>query len=235
MELTPRLNAIARLVPQGARFADIGTDHAYLPTWLILNGRISGAIASDLREGPLERGRAAAARYGIPRGTIDFRLCDGLAGLREGEADTIAIAGMGGETIAHILGAVPWSRNPGILYLLQPMSAQPDLRLWLQENGFEILEEQVAAEPPKLYPVLRVRPGTMRAYTPGELRVGRQWEGMQDENRAPYLEDTIRRSRRALQGMEEARDPAWTAQTANMRELIAQLTEMQKEWTAWQR
>ena len=86
MELSPRLRSVAELVPQGAGFADVGTDHAYLPVWLLLEGRIRRAIAADLRPGPLSRARATAQRYGCTRG-IEFRLCDGLSGLSAGEAD----------------------------------------------------------------------------------------------------------------------------------------------------
>ena len=81
VELTPRLRSVAELVPRGARFADVGTDHAYLPVWLLQQGRITGAVASDLRPGPLERARGTAEKYGLT-GRMDFRLCDGLSGIR---------------------------------------------------------------------------------------------------------------------------------------------------------
>ena len=96
MELTPRLRAIAEQVPQGARLADIGTDHGYLPVWLLLSGQIDRAIAADLREGPLKRAKETAARFGMGD-RVDFRLCDGLSGIRPEEVDAAAIAGMGGE------------------------------------------------------------------------------------------------------------------------------------------
>ena len=95
MELSPRLQAIARQVPQGARLADVGTDHGYLPVWLLLNGRIGYAIAADLRKGPLDRAKGTARRFGQTDG-ISFRLCNGLTGIHEGEVDTVAIAGLGG-------------------------------------------------------------------------------------------------------------------------------------------
>ena len=73
VELTPRLRSVAELVPRGARFADVGTDHAYLPVWLLQQGRITGAVASDLRPGPLERARGTAEKYGLmPSGGSDF-------------------------------------------------------------------------------------------------------------------------------------------------------------------
>ena len=109
LELTPRLRLLADWVPQDAKLADVGTDHAYLPVWLVLHGRVASAIASDLRKGPLERARETGRTYGAER--IDFRLCNGLADIRPEEADAVAIAGMGGETIAEILAAAPWTRE----------------------------------------------------------------------------------------------------------------------------
>ena len=93
MELTARLQSVADQVPQGAAFADIGTDHAYLPVWLLLNGRIRHAIAADLREGPLNSARETAEQYGVSH-QVSFRLCNGLADISADEVDTIAIAGM---------------------------------------------------------------------------------------------------------------------------------------------
>ena len=119
MELSPRLRSVAGLVPPGARFADVGTDHAYLPVWLLQQGIIEHALVSDLRPGPLDRARSTAARYGLAE-RMEFRLCDGLSGIAPAEADTIAIAGMGGETIAAILAAAPWVREQGCLLLLRP-------------------------------------------------------------------------------------------------------------------
>ena len=145
MELSPRLRSVAGLVPPGARFADVGTDHAYLPVWLLQQGIIEHALVSDLRPGPLDRARSTAARYGLAE-RMEFRLCDGLSGIAPAEADTIAIAGMGGETIAAILAAAPWVREQGCLLLLQPMSAQSALRPWLQRQGYRIEREHLSRE-----------------------------------------------------------------------------------------
>ena len=109
LELSPRLAAIAALVPQGARLADVGTDHAYLPVRLLLDGGIASAVATDVNEGPLQRGRETAERYGVR--TILFRRCDGLADVRADEVDTVVIAGMGGDLIARILAAAPWTKQ----------------------------------------------------------------------------------------------------------------------------
>ena len=91
MELTPRLQAIADQVPQGSRLADVGTDHGYLPVWLLNNGRIESAIAADLRERPLNRARDTAHRFGATA-QISFRLCDGLSAIGPEEVDKIGRA-----------------------------------------------------------------------------------------------------------------------------------------------
>ena len=106
LELTPRLRQIAAWVRQGAHLADVGTDHAYLPVWLTLQGRVASAIASDLRRGPLDRAQETGRRYGVGD-RITFRLGNGLAAVAPEECDTIVIAGMGGENIAQILAGAP--------------------------------------------------------------------------------------------------------------------------------
>ena len=207
MELSPRLRSVAELVPRGAHFADIGTDHAYLPVWLILHGVIESAIAADLR-----------------------RLCDGLTGLREGEADTIAIAGMGGETIANILTAAPWSRGDGITLILQPMSSQADLRLWLAENGYTIERECLAREEKNIYTVMLVKAGVMEPLTPAELWAGRQ---SNDCLRGEFLDRMADKARRALEGQRVAvrKDEA---SIERLTQILNGLTEMKKEWETWQ-
>lgn len=230
MELSPRLCAAAKLVPPGARFADIGTDHAYLPVWLIRNGVIDRAIAADLRQGPLERARETAEKYAVAD-RMDFRLCDGLTGLRPGEADTIAIAGMGGETIAHILMDAPWTKGEGITLILQPMSSQPDLRSWLAGNGYVIEQEYIAREEKTLYTIMLVKAGTMEKLTPAELLAGRQ---SGDPLRGEYLNHMISKVRRALEGQRAAarRDEAAISQAI---QTLDGLTAMKKEWDTWQR
>ena len=143
IELSPRLRLAADLVPEGARLADVGTDHAYLPACLLMEGKIPSAIAADLREGPLSRARETAAEYGCGD-RMAFRLCDGLSGIRPEKTDAVVIAGMGGETIAQILEAAPWVRTRKIPLVLQPMSSIPELRQRLGEDGFHILEERLA-------------------------------------------------------------------------------------------
>ena len=138
LELTPRLRQIAAWVRQGAHLADVGTDHAYLPVWLTLQGRVASAIASDLRRGPLDRAQETGRRYGVGD-RITFRLGNGLAAVAPEECDTIVIAGMGGENIAQILAGAPWTADGRHTLLLQPQSRAEALRRFLAEHGFAVV------------------------------------------------------------------------------------------------
>lgn len=223
MELTARLQSVADQVPQGAAFADIGTDHAYLPVWLLLNGRISHAIAADLREGPLNSARETAAQYGVSE-QVSFRLCNGLADIAANEVDTIAIAGMGGETIAAILEAAPWTKE-GKLLLLQPMTSFPDLRLWLQKNGYNIENETITKEGRRLYTCLTVRAGQMEELTPAELWVGRQ---SSDPLRREFLAMMGNKIERALNGHLSASDPN-RAEISSLQDVLCGIRKMEGE------
>lgn len=231
MELTPRLRAVADLVPAGAALADIGTDHAYLPVWLLLEGKISRAIAADLRQGPLERARLTTKEYDC-RENITFRLCDGLSGIAPEEADTIVIAGMGGETIAAILDAAPWTKDPAYTLILQPMSAQNDLRSWLWRNGYGIKEERIVCEGDKLYNILFASHGGAEPMSLGEEWAGRQRSDMEQELRGEYLQRLLDKIGRAMDGISRGKDHT---RLDELRQVHEALSAMKEEWDAWHR
>lgn len=231
-QLTPRLLAVARQVPAGAKLADVGTDHAHLPVSLLRQGRVSQAIASDLRESPLERGRAVARVHGVEN-KISFRLCSGLSGVQPGEVDTVVIAGMGGDTITAILAEAPWLRANRVRLLLQPMSSLPELRVWLQSHGYAISREEVVAEGRRFYVVMTVEAGSMSPLTPGEAYAGRQTSESVSGPRGAYIADLLRRRRHALAGRTQG---GFSSDVQEQEEaLLAELEQMQKEWESWQR
>lgn len=223
MELTPRLQAIAQQIPQGAKLADIGTDHGYLPVWLLLNGRIETAVAADLREGPLNRAKETARQYGQGE-KISFRLCDGLTGIAADEADTVVIAGMGGDTIAAILEAAPWTRQ-GKLLFLQPMTGMPQLRRWLQAHNYAVLSEQIVREGKRLYSIWSVKGGKMASLSPAELWAGKN---SRDPLRLEYLTMVEEKAEKALRGQLAAREPDQVA-IAELNKVLSGLREMKKE------
>ena len=162
--LDGRLSVCAGLVRQGARLADVGTDHAYLPVWLAKNGVISSAVASDVREKPLASGAENIERYDCAD-IVSTRLCNGLDGISANEADDIVMAGMGGELICDIIGRAPWLKDPEKRLILQPMTKAHTLRQYLSENGFELLSETPCAHGGKSYTVIHAA-YTGNAFTP---------------------------------------------------------------------
>ena len=229
--LSPRLRMVAGLVPEGARLTDVGTDHAYLPAALILEGKIPSAIAADLRQGPLARARETVRACGL-HGRVAFRLCDGLGGIRPDETDAVAIAGMGGETIADILAAAPWLRERDVPLVLQPMSSMPELRAWLGAHGFRIVEERLCQEGDTLYTALLVRAGEMGTLTPAQLWAGRNTK---EALRGAWLDHWLGRTGRALEGLALARGEGAVPRRLELEAVHAGLLEMKEEWRQWQR
>ncbi len=167
-----RLRLAASFVREGAVFADIGTDHAYLPIYLLERGRISRALCADIGEGPLARAREHLAAAGL-LGSVKTVLTDGLSGLENKGLTDIAICGMGGELIAAILDRAPFVRDPAIQLILQPMSRGADLRRYLAANGFAIRKERHAVAAGRAYACLSVfYDGTPYTLSDAEAEVG---------------------------------------------------------------
>ena len=195
--LQPRLQLLADMVPFNARLADVGTDHGYLPVWLLQNKRIRSAIASDIVQGPLNHARQTAAEYGVAG--IDFRLCPGLDAIAPEEADTVVIAGMGGETIQAVLSAAPWTAAGNHLLLLQPMTKVEHLRKWLVDNGYTFTQERLVFDKEHLYPVFAVRGGKQPPLTAAQEYGGVRLED--DPLYGAYLEERIGKLEKAIEGL----------------------------------
>ena len=173
MKLDRRLMAIANLVRKDKVFADIGTDHAYLPVYLVEKGITQRAIAADLRVGPLENAKDAVVSYGFTE-QIELRLSDGLDNFKENEVDEIAVAGMGGLLISQFIERTGWLKNENIHLILQPMTHVEELRKTLFDNGFIVDKEVVVEDGDKLYIVLSVYYyNDATAYTDLDLIVGK--------------------------------------------------------------
>ncbi len=166
ISLSDRLRAAAELCREGARVADVGTDHAYLPLWLLLEGRIRGGVVSDINEGPLARAKAHLSEYD-PEGRLAAVLTDGLAALEPYAPEDVFILGMGGELIARILSDAPFVKSAGVRLILQPMTHPELLRRFLSEEGYAITDEVLIKEE-KIYQIL-VAEYTGERYTLDEL------------------------------------------------------------------
>lgn len=221
LALQPRLHLLARLVPEGCRLTDVGTDHGYLPVALLQQGRIAAAIASDIGAEPLEHARRTAMQYGVDG--MDFRLCAGLSGVAPEEADVIVIAGMGGETIISILQDAPWTADGRHRLLLQPMTKAAALRRWLADNGYTFTDEHLVEDKGRIYPILCVKGGVFRPLTEAEALCGVLLAD--DPLYAAYLTEHITKLRRSAEGLRRSSDPSGGRLAVQAESLAAELEE----------
>ncbi len=156
MKLTDRLYKIASFVTDGKRIADIGTDHGYIPVYLLKNNKIPFAILADINKGPLENARKEVRHNSLENKT-DLRCGSGIEVLEKGEVDEIIIAGMGGILIADILEAKKEVAQNAEKLILQPMQAQEELRKYLLNNGYEIMEETLENEDFRIYEIMTAK------------------------------------------------------------------------------
>ena len=154
LPLSSRLQVCAGFVARGDRVADIGCDHGYLSIYLLKNGIASSVIASDINEGPLQSAMHNARKFGVHE-NISFYQSDGARNIPR-EFDTLICAGMGGDTMVHILENAPWLKNAQYRLVLQCQSKTPLLRRYLSENGWRITEESVLRDGKFLYTVMEV-------------------------------------------------------------------------------
>lgn len=137
-KLSNRLSAVASLVKKGSHIADVGTDHGYLPTYLLKSNIAKTAVAMDINEKPLNSCKKLVTAEKLDD-LIDVRLSDGLDELKQGECDTVIIAGMGGELIVKILAKCDFLNE--LHLILQPMTHPEIARKFLYENGYSILND----------------------------------------------------------------------------------------------
>ena len=230
--MTPRLLAIAGCVEQGAAVADIGTDHAYIPIYLVLNGIAKRAVAMDLRTGPLERAKQNICSYRVEN-TVKTRLSDGLSELKEGEVDTVIIAGMGGILINEILDARRDLWKSVDTFILQPMTAVEETRRYLEQNGFIIQHELLAKEDHKLYSILTIKKGYMKIEKEVYYVIGKRLM----EEHSPYVQELICSKmcefEKVLNGLANSENPSLDQKRREIKRLLEQLDELKGACAAW--
>lgn len=160
-KLSKRLAAVGFYVPKNSRLADVGSDHAYLPLFLVENERIDFAVAGEVVQGPYQSALTNVVQA-YKQDQIQVRLANGLAAIEETDKiDVITIAGMGGRLIADILEA-GMDKLAGVKRLiLQPNNREDELRDWLSQHDFQIITEEMVTENQKFYEILVVEAGQM--------------------------------------------------------------------------
>ncbi|HFI0579074.1 TPA: tRNA (adenine(22)-N(1))-methyltransferase TrmK [Streptococcus suis] len=160
-KLSKRLAAVADYVPQGARLADVGSDHAYLPLFLVEQGRIDFAVAGEVVQGPYQSALQNVEQAGQSE-KISVRLANGLAAVElADQVSTITIAGMGGRLIAEILEAGKDKLVSVERLVLQPNNREDDVRHWLIEHDFQLVAEKILEENDKIYEILVAEKGSV--------------------------------------------------------------------------
>ena len=217
MELSKRLSAVAAMAEPGDRMADIGTDHGFLPIFLVRQGISPSAIAMDVGDGPLERARTHVREQGL-EDKIVLRKSDGFHALAPGEADAAVIAGMGGPLMVRILEEGRRTVESLRYLILSPQSEIPSVRRYLLRNGFAIRTEEMVLDEGKYYTVMKAWPGkgTEVPWSRIEERYGRSL--LREAH--PVLLQYLRKERETLSAL---RERLLSAGTDRARERLSQV------------
>lgn len=223
--LSARLACVASLVPAGARVADIGSDHAYLPAALVLDGKIDFAIAGEVVKGPYENAVREIKDHQL-EGQVIPRLADGLAAIEPADkVDTITIAGMGGSLIASILEKDK-NKLTGIKRLvLQPNVGESQLREWLMNNHYQIMTEKIIEEDNHIYEIIVAEPSVVPfRYSKYELDFG----PFLLENKGPVFrkkwQEYLQREAHVIDQMQKAQQPP-VKKINEINQLLSQVKE----------
>lgn len=226
MKLTPRLQAIAELIEPGSVVADIGTDHGYLPVYLLLEQICSRIVAADINSAPLEQAKETVAAFNCLQ-KIDIRQGNGLSILREDDnVDTVVIAGLGGRTIASILTEGQDKLKHVQHLILQPMSETGYLRVFLAENGFALVHESLAMEGHRLYEIILAAPGKEQEKDPFRLSLGPRLLEKRPPLFAVFLKEKIRKMRVVYHSLQRAKQADMTTKIREVEKDLQRLEEV---------
>lgn len=224
-KLTPRLALIASKVRKGSIICDIGTDHAYLPVFLVNSGISPYAIAADVKTGPLQKAEQTIRKYNALE-KVNAVLSDGFLEIDKMSFADAIIAGMGGELIAEIIADAPFLKEGDRELVLQPMTAVYELRKYLVENGFTIIDEEIAKEEEKLYVVIVAKAGKTLKYNEIDLLFGEKLKERNKELERLYLEKLIKEYEKIINGLEKGK---LTEKAEKTKEILAGLKQAKEE------
>lgn len=228
MQIDDRLQALAELVPEGCRAADIGTDHGYLAITLLREGRASFVVASDKNQGPYEAAKRTVRENAVPAEAISVRLGDGLQVLEPGEVDTACIAGMGGVLMISILEAAPDVTKRLTTLVLQPMNGAAELRQWLYGHGWHISDESLAVADGRIYEIIQARRGKRTMPLALDLLVGPVLWAKKPPLLRHHIEALLFQLRRVLTGMEKSSRAQQSRKYSQVKKQVMELEERLK-------
>lgn len=228
MKLSKRLETIAGMVPrlpEGGCVADVGTDHGFVPIWLVEHGTCSRALAMDVRRGPLERAREHIRQHRLEE-AVETRLSDGLEKLKPGEADVVVIAGMGGELMLRILQDGDHVRDSVKCWILSPQSELEEFRKGLERLGLAVCRETMLVDDGKYYTVMAAEPGSMHYEEDFRYRYG----DCLIRERSPVLREFLGKERRQLEeiaaGLESRGGEAARTRLSDIRQRLKEIEDV---------
>lgn len=221
MKLTKRLAAAASFIPAGKAFADIGTDHGYIPVYMCSEGGAPQAIAADIGEGPLlaAKSHVESADLGT---AIECRLGDGLTCLQPGEVAGAVICGMGGPLMVQILKAAPTVWQEMEFLVLHPQSDSAALRQFLYDHGWHLDRETLVVDDGRLYEIMRAVPGKEAPLAPWQYAIGPLNWAQQEPLLVRKIGSLIEKNEHIIKGLQKS--------ATDKSALITQLQEENQAW-----
>jgi len=200
MELSKRLQAVANLLSEGLIVADIGTDHGYIPIYLVEAGKCQKAFAMDINKGPLVRAREHVDAHGL-QAYITIRQSDGVKALQIGECESVIVAGMGGGLAIKIMEDGKNIFRSLKEFVLQPQSELEKVRQYLYDNDYCIIEEDMVLEDGKYYPMMKIINGSVEPYSPAELRYGKKLLKIKHPVLKMFLEKEVQAKKQIIENL----------------------------------
>jgi len=216
-----RLLGIAKCIGSKG-FADVGTDHGFLPVYMAKRGYKGNIIASDINPDPLNCAVRNANEANVSD-KIEFILCNGLDGRIKDKIDSIVIAGMGGDTICGILDRAYWCMDPEYKLILQPMTKAEILRYWLSYNDFQITDEILIDDNGTVYQLICARYGKRETLSDAELFLGKLALSKNNSLFEKHLDKNIRRFEKHIKGLSASNDSQDIISLAFYKQIYRQL------------
>jgi tRNA (adenine22-N1)-methyltransferase len=224
--LSLRLERVGANIPVGARLADIGSDHGYLPVALMRRGVIASAVAGEVATTPFYAAQRTVRDNGLEQ-QITVRLADGLAAIEPDDGITaISVCGMGGETIRDILESGKMHLSGQERLILQPNGGEQPLRQWLMDNGYSIVSEELLRENRFYYEIIVAERAGPVAYTAEQLYFG----PLQMQARSPAFigkwQRLLRQRQKTLASLEQARQAVPEQKVQEMARQVGWITAL---------
>ena len=234
--LSKRLQMLAEMVTPGNRVADVGCDHGFLSIYLVQKAISPHVLAMDVRRGPLAAAEEHVESSGLSP-YIETRLSDGMCGMGDGEAETIACAGMGGRLMLRILEEGREKVRLMKEMILQPQSELQEVRKYLRSRGHTVAEERMVLEAGKYYPVMRVLPSGRTEGQTGRadeeknevrLRIEDKYGPVLLRKKDPVLQDFLQKEKRICRQILEGLQAGGSRQESRRKEILERMEDIER-------